>query len=85
MSEHTLFLYNPGIGNSSWLERDAKLVEYLEKTLPPSTWALSYRQFGPPCGGYYYKLEFQGDDTRIRSKLNELKIRESAIAPLHFE
>lgn len=85
MTEHTLFLYNPGIGDSSWLDRDIKLVEYLEKTFAPSTWALSVRQFGPPCGGYYYKLQFQGDDAAVRNKLKELKIRESVIAPLHFD
>lgn len=85
MSEHTLYFYNPGVGDNSWLDKDQQMSQYLHSTLQSGTWVLCYRSFGPPCGGFYYKLEFCGDASKVKRKLAEIGISESAIAPLHFE
>jgi hypothetical protein len=46
---------------------------------------LCHRPFGPPCGGYYYKLQFTGDAMAIKSKIAAIGIGESVTAALHFE
>jgi hypothetical protein len=83
--EQTLYFYNPGTGDASWLERDRQMIAALDAQLPAGTWVLCHRPFGPPCGGYYYKLQFTGDAMAIKSKIAAIGIGESVTAALHFE
>lgn len=86
MNTNILYLHNPGLGDGGWLEKDRQMLLVLRNLLPADTWVVTRRQFGPPCGGYYYKLEFSSPIAEtLKVRLAELGIRESAVAMLQFE
>lgn len=81
----TLYFHNPGNGDEVWRETDRQMLLALHDLLAPDSWIIYHRPFGPPCGGYYYKLELSGDVESVKTRLAKLGVFESHIAELHFD
>jgi ribosomal protein L32 len=84
-----LFFHNPGIGDNAWVRKDREMIALLNNCLNDGEWILSHRPFGPPCGGYYYKLEIfaanASEQSLLVKMLEELGIHQSKIAEMHFD
>ncbi len=80
-----LYFHNPGFGDGLWLVKDREMLLFLTKHLEPGSWVIYHRPFGPPCGGYYYKLEVDGGAEVVRKALAAMGIVESVVAQAQFE
>jgi hypothetical protein len=70
-----LFLQNPGIGNGEWLEIHEKFLDVIAHYKDCD---IKIYSAGPPCGGYYYRVDYQ--DQTIIEQLEKIGLKASDYA-----
>ena len=73
-TSNTIYLQNPGIGNTEWLEIDKMFTNVCNQ----HDCHVNKYSAGPPCGGYYYVVEYKDDS--IIGQLEKIGLKASNYA-----
>lgn len=71
----SLFLQNPGIGNTEWLKIHGKFLDVIAYYKDCD---IKIYSAGPSCGGYYYRIDYQ--DKTIIEQLEKIGLKASDYA-----